>query len=348
MEALRYIIFFYSFIGILVAGGLLFNQKNKSQLFLAIFVLMFSLEQLDFLYSTSSLIPEHGKFYYVFFPNCLLFGPSFYFHIKYLNGRKINWPGIIPHSLPFVLFVGYTVFLFTFPYPERIDYISKNYWNQIMPTNYMKAAHVLIYGIAAIICLQKESFQWPKQQKTYAKVMVGIYGTTALLQALFTLFAHNYAPYLFYFASASTLVLFVAYILFYRPEVFEKIQQKYFYSTLSQEDKQRIADKIKGFLQAPSVLTQPQLKLDTLCQSIDEKKHHVSQTLSEEFESSFNDLINSHRIEHAKAMLSNPDFDHLKILAVALESGFSNKNTFNRAFVKFTQKTPGVYRKENR
>jgi AraC-like DNA-binding protein len=217
-----------------------------------------------------------------------------------------------------------------------------------MPLNYIKAFHVLIYGCMSFLFLRRNILDWNLDRLNYAKVLVFIYLSTAFTQACLTIFAKQYATFAIYFFLSSTLVLFLAYVLNYRPELLNKLQKKYLGSSLNEADCQRITKKIKAFLQDHLQVVSRNLTLDQMCKKIGEKKHHVSQSISQEFKTSFNDLVNFQRIEYAKSILRDPTKDDLKILAVAIESGFNNKNTFNRAFTKFTNQTPSSFRAQNR
>jgi AraC-like DNA-binding protein len=62
------------------------------------------------------------------------------------------------------------------------------------------------------------------------------------------------------------------------------------------------------------------------------------------FQSNFFDFINTYRIEAAKKILEDPDKADWKILAIAYETGYNNKATFNRVFKKYTGYTPSAYR----
>ena len=56
----------------------------------------------------------------------------------------------------------------------------------------------------------------------------------------------------------------------------------------------------------------------------------------------FSKLLAMYRIEYAKELLANEKF--ATISEIALESGFSAINTFNRVFKEFTGMTPGKYK----
>jgi AraC-like DNA-binding protein len=70
----------------------------------------------------------------------------------------------------------------------------------------------------------------------------------------------------------------------------------------------------------------------------------VSEVLSTRLKTNFNDLVNSYRVEEVKAKLISPQFSHLTIFGIALESGFASKSSFNRAFKKNTGFTPSEYK----
>ncbi|MEQ9592926.1 MAG: AraC family transcriptional regulator [Cyclobacteriaceae bacterium] len=67
----------------------------------------------------------------------------------------------------------------------------------------------------------------------------------------------------------------------------------------------------------------------------------ITQAIKSNGYSNFKEYINTFRIDHAKKLLETSD---LKILAVALDSGFTNKVSFIQNFKKHTSTTPNDYR----
>lgn len=61
----------------------------------------------------------------------------------------------------------------------------------------------------------------------------------------------------------------------------------------------------------------------------------------------FYDFVNRHRIEEVKNKLNNPQYKHLTLLGIALESGFNSKTTFNRVFKQATGITPTEFQRRN-
>jgi AraC-like DNA-binding protein len=61
----------------------------------------------------------------------------------------------------------------------------------------------------------------------------------------------------------------------------------------------------------------------------------------------FADYLNFHRIEAAKARLSNIHERHVPVLTIAMELGYQSLGPFNRAFKERTEVTPTTYRRDH-
>ncbi|CAM3425589.1 Helix-turn-helix domain-containing protein [Flavobacterium longum] len=88
----------------------------------------------------------------------------------------------------------------------------------------------------------------------------------------------------------------------------------------------------------------PTLTLDELAESLHLSKTHLSRTINAELGMGFPDYLNMLRVEEAKSYLTNPDYAHYTLVAIGLEAGFNSKTTFNTAFKKVTSLTPSEYR----
>ncbi|MGZ2369418.1 helix-turn-helix domain-containing protein [Ancylomarina sp. YFZ004] len=75
--------------------------------------------------------------------------------------------------------------------------------------------------------------------------------------------------------------------------------------------------------------------------------HEISETLNGLMNQTFNDYINNYRVEEFKRISKITEYQNFTILAMAFESGFKSKATFNAAFKKFTGKTPSQYIKDS-
>jgi len=68
---------------------------------------------------------------------------------------------------------------------------------------------------------------------------------------------------------------------------------------------------------------------------------HISHCLKALPDMNFRTCLNALRVDHAKELLKSTD---LRIIDIALESGYSCERSFHRAFLRLTGKTPREYR----
>ena len=88
----------------------------------------------------------------------------------------------------------------------------------------------------------------------------------------------------------------------------------------------------------------PALTLQDLARASGVPPYQLTAILNGTLGQTFYEFVNRRRIEEAKRKLADPAFDHVKILAVALDSGFASKSAFNRVFRDITGLTPSAYR----
>lgn len=71
---------------------------------------------------------------------------------------------------------------------------------------------------------------------------------------------------------------------------------------------------------------------------------YVSQIVNTITGDNFAHYINQYRVEAVKEMISDPEYGNYTLLTMGLESGFTSKTTFYKAFKKVTGQTPNEYK----
>ncbi|CAD0002161.1 helix-turn-helix domain-containing protein [Flavobacterium salmonis] len=71
---------------------------------------------------------------------------------------------------------------------------------------------------------------------------------------------------------------------------------------------------------------------------------YLSQIVNTITGDNFVQYINQYRVEAVKEMISNSEYNNYNLLAMGLESGFTSKTTFFKAFKKVTGQTPNEYK----
>ncbi len=122
---------------------------------------------------------------------------------------------------------------------------------------------------------------------------------------------------------------------------------KYQKSSLGDEKKEDILQKINDLLKNQKVFLKRSFSLSDLALELKEPTHHISQVINEKLGRSFFDVLSEYRIKEAQKLLSNPQNKNLTIEEIAEQVGYNSKAAFNKAFKKITDNTPSDYRKRN-
>lgn len=88
-----------------------------------------------------------------------------------------------------------------------------------------------------------------------------------------------------------------------------------------------------------------ELTASELSESLGISVNHLSQVLNKEQKQNFFDFINSYRVKEVLHKMGDPSKSHLTLLAMALDSGFNSKTSFNTIFKRVTNQTPSQYYK---
>ncbi len=86
-----------------------------------------------------------------------------------------------------------------------------------------------------------------------------------------------------------------------------------------------------------------QLTLRELADRIDLHPNKLSWLLNEKVGRNFNDFVNGYRLSEFQRKAVDPDHQHLTLLGLAYESGFTSKSVFNDFFKKQTGVTPKAW-----
>lgn len=110
-------------------------------------------------------------------------------------------------------------------------------------------------------------------------------------------------------------------------------------------------NEIQNQIKSTELYKNSDISIYILSETVKIPARKLSASINLYSQSNFNTFINLFRIENAKTMLKNKDYDFLTIEAIARESGFNSKSVFNSLFKKETEMTPlafkNYWRKKN-
>ncbi len=113
-------------------------------------------------------------------------------------------------------------------------------------------------------------------------------------------------------------------------------------SSLSHKRYQRLLK----FMESEKPYLDSQLTVYNLAVQMHLSPHQLSQLINRQSGKSFFEFVNQFRVEEVKHKIVNHSHYRQTLLAVALDSGFNSKSSFNRVFKKMTGQTPAEFAKE--
>ncbi len=119
--------------------------------------------------------------------------------------------------------------------------------------------------------------------------------------------------------------------------------QKYAGSSLDEKQRGELYAKTEAALRERQLYLEPELTLPDLAAAMCVTPRELSEAINGVGGRNFYQLINAARVVHTKMLLKTQP--QMRILDIALQSGFNSKTAFHEAFKKFTGSTPSAFRR---
>lgn len=97
---------------------------------------------------------------------------------------------------------------------------------------------------------------------------------------------------------------------------------------------------LKKFMQEKKPFLEQHLTRVKLAEMLEIPSHHLAYIIKLKYNQTFNDFINTYRLDLLLEMLDDQKYANFTLLALAYECGFNSKSTFNRFFKSHLGKTP--------
>jgi AraC-like DNA-binding protein len=166
-------------------------------------------------------------------------------------------------------------------------------------------------------------------------------------------------PYEISFIGLTLLTFLFGVFGFQQPAIFEEVvrfhpesipmepddPKKYQRSGLKQEDVADFVNKIRKYMVIEKPYLNRELSIYDLADQLKIPRHILSEVINEHMGKNFYNLVNDYRVNEVKERMKREDLQHLTILAIAYDSGFNSKSSFNTIFKEKTGKTPSEYLK---
>ena len=369
LSILNILILFGAFQGFLLSIILLTTKRLKktSNQFLAL--LLFSLALLN-LVSTMEMPPNGVKNNFINYNPFFLVSlipPSTYFFVLYLTEPNYKWKNKdFLFFLPLMIEVGFRMFRFSFYL--RADYLtSEEHYTYNMLGNTLElvavifTVFVLIWSIKSLKQYENKLYENYSEVKSHSLAWLrNVLIAGAALTALWLVVTlSDYSSSTFSLEMAMTtllcltaLIYWVGYSMIIRQELLDTPIFAISNGKTSIESNELSSKtdeyytQLKKMMEEDKIYQDPNLNMTILSEKTGLSNSYLSQIINQKDGRNFFDFVNEYRIDEVKQKMSDPKYSHYTILALAQDSGFGSKSTFNSFFKKTTGKTPSQYKRE--
>jgi len=126
----------------------------------------------------------------------------------------------------------------------------------------------------------------------------------------------------------------------------KKETEKYTRSGLKDAQADEYLARIIKYVEEKRPYLDRNLSVQDLADATDIPRHHITQVLNERHKKNFFTFINEYRVKEVIDRYKDPKNNNFTILAIAFDSGFNSKTTFNSIFKSQTGMTPSEYREK--
>jgi AraC-like DNA-binding protein len=302
-----------------------------------------------------------------------LYGPLFYFYALILIKRKERFElKFLLHFLPAIVLHLYLIPFYFLNSQEKMIQINI-FLHAGEPVTYifglLSPVSGFIYTVLTFKVINKFNDNLKTHYSNIDKIKVNwlryiiicglfVWIVVALSPFIRVLLGHAAEGFRPIYLAVSIMVYAIGYGALIQPEVFtnepiineieiiNKSKNKYEKSNLTNNDIERIKQSLINIMQERKLYLNSELNLSQISDELEITNHNLSEVLNKAFGKNFYDFINSYRVDEVKERLKNPGFSNYSLLAIAFESGFSSKSSFNSIFKKYTNTTPSEYRKQ--
>ncbi len=356
LSILKYALFGGALIGLLF----LFNRngnKTANRLYGVIVILLCIAAFENYLILTRDIL-DYPHFFSLGSPLLLILPPLFLFLIYSLLDRSytVSPRKLLLHAIPYLLGMMSLLPLLTLDASIKRELIELVFYSGYgLKSSYPYSA----FNIAQFVVYNW--FIWKRikggKEKRQKKKVVALYQWSHIMYVAiniviityiigytyFVITAEFQGTFFVIFISGITLPVFYMGIrLLQNSSFFVNPEANYERSTLSEDIQRMLEESFDDRMQSTQPFLDPNISIGDLARSLAVNTHQLSQFINQRKETTFNELINTSRVDYAKElMIKNPD---KTMLAIALDSGFNNQESFIRTFKKIVGTTPGKFR----
>jgi len=333
--------------------------KRKANRLLAALIFLLSIYLADIFAGFLGFFYQYPHFLHITTPWWYLFPVLMYFYIKTLLGEKIEWSfKSVVHLLPFIYIMCWIVPFYFLPGEIKLEHLSGQRplpGGSILTYLYLMTAPVQLLFYVFLIFKKMHVINTTKLAVAHYRwiilfvVLMGLFGFFQLI-ALNIYVYNGYITLNFKFfplAFFSFIIYAVGYLAVIEPEI---VAPQDIFSSSKKNDivldenlLKQYATRILEILDRDKPFLDADFRYSQLAAQLGISARYLSEILNRKIGKSFNDLMNEQRVKEVQKRLLNGSSESYTLLAIAIDSGFNSKASFNRIFKKHTGMTPSEF-----
>ena len=333
-------------IGLLISISLLsfIFREHKANFFIGLVVLILSFEILFSWGARSGYNNSEGAFPIWLLLNYLVIPPSIWFFVKYHtddNFKLLKWHLLlyVPAALESIIQI--------FTLQMSISLVNSSLW--VWFSDYLPMVSlILVIGYFWKTYVQLSNNHQIKSKKSIwlsqmrFLLLMSTLSLISIFWLVFTFIGWEY----FSLIEILLIVLFfgMAFLMFLDTQTVPVMTTKTDKSSeFPHFNDDRYLKELEQILSENKLYLKPNLPLKELSSEMELPHRYVSYLINKYHNKNYKEFINEYRIDTFLEKAQSGKEDHKTLLALALESGFSSKSTFNQVFKNHRGKTPSEY-----
>lgn len=355
------------FAGLLLATRRPFTTGNR---IMTSWVFLFCIEMIFALINHTVL--EMYAFPFIAFT----YGPLLFLYVRHMTNPDLRFsPWNLLHFIPFAVFFAVSVFFRDKPVFDNLSgfFVIDRFISLRIVYSVCFLLSVTVYSILSFIKIRQHqarlkdyiSYTSAKMTLNWLKVLsitfyagyivVFIVGGIDILVGLL-----HFDPYVLTFIFITFFSFAYSFYAIRQPEILSDSMatiheeavagqngtERYARSGLRDELAEEYLTRLLKYMDDEKPYLDGDLNINDLSRKTGIPRHHITEVLNEKHKRNFFSFINEYRVKEVISRINDPKYQHYTILAIAFDSGFNSKSTFNTFFKAYTGKTPSEYRKE--
>ncbi len=366
--SLQILFLFGFFQGVILALALMAkSKKSKANRILAILILLLSI-QLGLTSESKGIVANYPDLRGLAWTLPYLFAPLTFLYVRsLLVSSPMKWKHLLHLAPFFIAILGLSPY-FSLSAIEKIEFditASSYFFTFAIAYEAIRIVQIIVYAILTISLIKRFKSAAQREistiqlnwiyQFTYTSLASWVIASLGIV-AFFVNLDLPINPFNLVYLLCLIFIYVLGFKILSNPVVFgyylgssnatTDSSARYSKSGFKGSDEDKYLKSLDELMTRKQPYLEPEITIAEIAEMLNISKHHFSQLINEKLNKNFFDFVNSYRIEHAKTMLCDPGNNHLKILAIAYDSGFNSKSTFNSLFKKYTGMTPSKYRSD--